>query len=133
MYDLNPGVFDYMLIFSDNLLAVGLWDLVQLGFAVICCCAPVSRSMLPTINVVAFARSSYASLVHGSQSRMKKSLNASDNNAPNDGGWAELGAGTSGSRGFVQTQVQSGEGKAQFMGKNKSQKIVQVQQSIEMV
>ena len=124
---------------EDNTAAVGQWDLVQMGFAVITCCAPIYKSLLPKTSLFSTAKSRYALLAyglrHGSGSGSRKTgteISASEN-SHRDGDWIPLDGSNEG-RCFITTQINSQpkEGNDNVDGEHPL-KIVQIQQSVETV
>jgi hypothetical protein len=54
----------------------GIWDVVQMATSIICCCAPVYRSVLPRIGLFAALRSTF-----GRSSRTRKTADSSSPSA----------------------------------------------------
>jgi len=114
-----------------NLLVTGLWDIVQLGLSVLCCCAPIYRSMLPKTNLFSLAKTSYASLIHtlrlGSASGTTQTEGSTDQRSHDRGDWVYLNESSE-----VRTLVSA---PSEISGKKSgnSAKTVDVEQSIEMV
>ena len=115
----------------DNTISVGLWDIAQIGFAVICCCAPIYRSLLPKTSLFNFAKSRYASLVHGqryygSASRTAPNGDSTKQSSGNGSNWILLDE-----PGEVRVLVTTSD---QMSGtqSGRSVKTVDVEQSIEL-
>lgn len=101
------------MLFLDSNLLSPIWDIVQMATSIICCCAPIFRSLFLDLHIIKPLKSLFSSITNRSRYKTgTTSLEASDSSAGHsqsrtfDQNWLRIGGNTDRQTGW--TEVATG-------------------------